>query len=289
MKRRRCLSLGLSVPFLGSFTSCGQDRSPAPALTRTRDRLTLIDLPKAYEVTSGTSLEKQLNAELRALVPKAPQGTDKELFSDYQNTAATWSNNWTKPLDFTGVAWNKPQAGTLITDRHVIMAKHYQHGVGATLVFHDAKGTPVTRSILARHVDPATDMAIGQLNAPVPDSIAVYPLLKPDPKTYDTLVRTWIVMTDNERKVLFFPVRAVAFAAEPDKAELFMTALDTANRLDKVFEETLISGDSGHPAFLLSKGQLILMSVNTRGGNGMTGPYLGGSVNQTWIQKAIQA
>ena len=285
MNRRRWLAVGLSVLVLGNFGSC--DQSPPRKFTPSRGLIT-IDLAKEYEVEPGTSLSERLNEEIRMIAPKTSVDSDKLLFKDYQSAQAIWADNWTRNLNVTGVAWNTPQAGTLITDRHVVMSKHYQHEIGATLVFHDADGAATERTIIAREADPRTDMAIGLLNESVPDAIAVYPLLEPGGKDYFMLVDTWMLMTDNERKVLMFPVRAVAFAKDPNKAEIFMTALNPANRLDKTYEEELISGDSGHPTFLLSHGQLILMSVNTHGGNGMSGPYLGGAVNQAWIQTVVQ-
>ncbi len=63
---------------------------------------------------------------------------------------STLSRGWTSKCDTSGIALNDKRTCTLITPRHVVMAKHYQRGTKTPVVFHDRKGKPVTRYIIAQ-------------------------------------------------------------------------------------------------------------------------------------------
>ena len=58
---------------------------------------------------------KYLTKQVDLLAPAIPGNADKDLFQRYQNDGmSVWATNWTSRLDFTGVAWDSPRAGTLI-------------------------------------------------------------------------------------------------------------------------------------------------------------------------------
>ena len=86
----------------------------------------------------------KLNAEL---LPKLPREAGKNWvfdgYSDPITKEVAWSKFWTGQFDFTGVAWDNTRTLTLITPRHVVMAKHYIRPVGTVVKFHDKRGTEV--------------------------------------------------------------------------------------------------------------------------------------------------
>lgn len=230
-----------------------------------------------------------LNKEVDRLAPFIPGPMDKALFLHYDAKGlARWSNNWTRNLDFTGVAWDSSKTGTLIHPQYLVFASHFQRRIGEEVVFHDRAGIPVRRHIAAKRTinrmgDP--DVALARLDRPVPDSIAVYPLL-PEGPDYKGLLGAKILVTDKERKVhLFWLNRLDAFKS----GYLSVGARKgLGHELAERWHERLIGGDSGNPSFLIVDGKLLLLSTLRGGGWGAKGPFFGDRQLKATLAKAMR-
>ncbi len=168
---------------------------------------------------------------------------------------------WTGPYDLTGLSpWNAAhanrRAGTLVSPRHVVFAKHYPLSAAPgsnDIAFVAADGTTVVRKLVAVAY-PAVDIGVGVLDADVPAIIRHYPVLAP---TWGSaLARTGglpMLHIDQEEKALVRDMTATG----PGASYCFHTT--PVDPLRQQFSETLISGDSGNPAFLLVNGEPVLV------------------------------
>ena len=227
-----------------------------------------------------------LKRQLTDLAPEAVSARDKELFARYSKSGpSVWSDGWTSKLNFSGVAWDAPQAGTLIHPQFVVFASHFPRRKGESLTFHDRAGRPVKRKIFARAmINRVTnpDLTVAMLDQPVPSTVTHYPLL-PVGHDYRVLNGAPLLITDKERKLHLFRINRVSrngfeqIGARPALGHEYGSGL--AERLEK--------GDSGHPAFVLVNGRLVLASTLKGGGWASKGPFFGGSKVQAAIQRAI--
>ncbi len=214
-----------------------------------------------------------LEKQVQSLTPGIPTAADKRLFARYGESRAYWAPNWLWKLDFTGIAWDAPQAGTLVHPRYVVFASHFPRRRGRTVLFHDRAGQPVRRKIVAsqrinRIATP--DVTIARLDRPVPQTIAHYPLLPPG-YDYRLLNGGPLLVTDKERQIHRFQInriRQTGFgeigARPPLEADAGMS-----------WHERLERGDSGHPAFVVIDGRLVLISILQGGGWAFRGPFFG--------------
>ncbi|MCH7225346.1 hypothetical protein [Haloferula sp. A504] len=193
-----------------------------------------------------------------------------DLFVSY--TAAgpvRWSQEWPWKLDLSGVAWDKNNTATVITPRHVVMAAHYIRPAGQDLVFHDRTGRRHARTVekVVKLTDRGLrcDVAIGLLDRPLPPEIRRYPLPKARDDYQSLLVGATALVTEQKRKLYFHQIRNMG----PNWLHFQFD-----DRLSPERRKSLISGDSGHPSFLLSKGELLLLETHTGGGPG-SGPFYG--------------
>lgn len=193
-----------------------------------------------------------------------------KLFTSYQAAGPVrWSQDWTWKLDLSGVAWDQSNTATVITPRHVVMAQHYTRKAGQELVFHDRRGRRharvVQKVIGFKDKGLSGDVAIGLLDRPLPDSIRAYPLPAPLKGGGEELIGATALVTEQYRDLYFHQIMGVG-------------DLGLRLRFDPEIPDSrrkrLIVGDSGHPSFLLSKGELLLLETHTTGGAG-AGPFYG--------------
>ena len=233
------------------------------------------------------SPSKYLKRQLTQVAPDAISAADKEVFAAYEESGpSVWSTSWTSKLDFTGVAWDNAKAGTLIHPQFVVFASHFARRKGESLTFHDRAGRPVKRKIARRamiHRIKDPDFTVAMLDQPVPPTVTHYPIL-PVGHDYRVLNGAPLLVTDKERKVHLFRINRVSrtgyeqIGARPALGHEYGSGL--AERLEK--------GDSGHPAFVLVNGRLVLASTLKGGGWATTGPFFGGSKIQAALQQAIK-
>jgi hypothetical protein len=182
---------------------------------------------------------------------------------------AVWSQNWTTNFDFSGIAWDRFQCGTLVSPRHMICAAHFPRFLGDKVTFHDRFGTPHQRTIVAEVTEGFNaravvgDCHIYLLDQPLPDTVKWYSFLPPSYRYTDALVGALVVLTDQEKKALVSKVRDASYGISYVKDD----------SLSPVFHENLVKGDSGHPVFVVVNGELVLVSLHTVGGTGGSGTF----------------
>jgi hypothetical protein len=209
-----------------------------------------------------------------------PTEDAKEIFAGYSVTGhSVWSDNWLRGFDFSGVAWDSTRAGTLITPRHVIMAKHYPRAVGSKLTFHLPNGDPLVRTLVDRQSLSITDVSIGLLDEPA-TGCAVYPIMAPGYDWEKALYGAYGFVCDQERKVLLYQLTQFN--------DLFVGLRGSDDTTPAFMREPLISGDSGHPAFFpYGNNQLILLTCHWFGGAGTSGPNPSGEMIKSAIIDAV--
>ncbi|MFC7337051.1 hypothetical protein ACFQY0_07675 [Haloferula chungangensis] len=208
--------------------------------------------------------------------------SDSAVFSSYSpSSAVRWNQGWPWKFDLTGIGWDSPITVTAITSRHVVMANHYQRKAGRSAVFHDREGKPHRRVILkvvpTSKVGLGSDVAVGLLDQPLPKSIRTYPILSVTSEDAGQLVGAHVLVTEQKRRLFFHQVRSVH--------ESFIHFRFDPHLADSR-KKHLVTGDSGNPSFILSKGELALIETHTTGGPG-AGPFYGSSQMIAALEKII--
>ncbi len=204
--------------------------------------------------------------------PKAPP----QIFDSYSSDRnASMADGWTRGMDMSGVAFDDKRTATLITPRHILMAKHYARPAAAPVVFHDRNGKRLERKIIGL-VAGTGDVMVGLLDEPVPSGHTSYPL--PDISS-DTrsLIGQPVIVSDQNRSLF------VHLVAQVDRG---IIAFKQDERELHGWGKNLVVGDSGNPSFLISGSKLVLVETHTSGGPG-AGPYLGDPAVQAGIRAAV--
>ena len=228
-------------------------------------------------------------ALLLPVVQSAREGVDARLaagptnalarFTDYPSGAAKdrFTHNpkfWAKDVDFSCVSpWNSAsgrlRAGTLISKRHVIFAKHYPLAAGTRMSFVDADGNVCPCRLEKTKPIEKSDIMIGSLNYEVTPDIHPAKILPPDYEKFIGRGEGLPVVTFNQHEQLFLnELNAIPTNGSPWRT---MSARAPANGCWQAFRSPLIVGDSGDPAFLLIGREPILLYCLTGGGAG-SGP-----------------
>ena len=235
--------------------------------------------PAIAGMGGGTPLAQRLNRELMGYLPEKPG--KNWIFDGYVNHRAgdvAWSRSWTRKVDYTGVAWDHTRTLTLVTPRHVVMAKHYTRKPGELVRFNDRSGKEVQRVLMGvKKLDVGEDIAVGVLSEPVPPSIRHYKLLEPADDLRQNLPGTLALVTDGERLV---------HVHEVSICRLDFVRFRFPSALPKGFSEALTKGDSGNPSFVIVRGEPVLLETHTVGGAG-AGPFYGSAAVQAAITAAI--
>lgn len=227
------------------------------------------------EYVSG-SLAKNCSDNIDNAISGKTPSTAKPIFSTQNHSTATYTRNtncWAGIWDLTPISpWNSTgantRAGTLISPRHIIFAAHYQISAGATVRFVDASNNVVTRTMTNKLTHPSyspyyPDITVGILDSDVPAGIGFAKILPQNWATYlPSLSSTYslpALVLDQEEKALISELYSLGASAG------FKTPIDST-RLG--FFESIISGDSGNPSFLIINGTLVLLTVWTFGGAG---------------------
>ncbi|XP_061166365.1 uncharacterized protein LOC133175284 [Saccostrea echinata] len=187
------------------------------------------------------------------------------------------SDCWAHDLDLTCISpWNSNghnrKAGTLISPRHAIWARHYNMPINTTLRFVDLNNKVVERKIIKIHALPVPahmnyhsgyDMMIGLLDQDVPSSITFAKVL---PRNFTEIYGSHVnhvlpvLSTDYEEKALVDDLRMMHGK---------MVTLTVPNLSYRhAFYESKIVGDSGNPSFFVIDNQLVFLFVFTYGGAG---------------------
>lgn len=247
--------------------------------------------------TSG-SLAKHINDQIDSRIVGKNITDNGNVYSTQNHDTATYvrdPNFWAADIDLTCASpWNSSggrfKAGTLVTPRHIVLAKHYgNYVVGQEYRFVKADGTVVTRTVTAYYDDPSSiiDITIGKLDSDVPAGISFAKVMPP--ATFLTKAPAFnrafgdkgqapaLVLNQMERGSIsdFAPV-----LGNLDWAYGYPTDDDARS----VFWGEPILGDSGNPSFLLVNNQPVLLTTWTSGGFGNGPNYCRAS-----IQAAVNA
>jgi hypothetical protein len=150
------------------------------------------------------------------------------------------------------------------------------------IVFHERSGKPHARMMqqVIKLGDRGLqcDVAVGLLNEPLPDSIRRYPLPAMREDEGLALIGATALVTDQKRRLYFHRVADV-------QAGWLRMRFD--DNFSKARRKSLAKGDSGHPTFILSEGELVLVATHTISGPG-TGPYYGSRAIQDKLREVVR-
>ena len=228
------------------------------------------------------------NIDDRLAVVKKAGRTAKDaikIFSKQDHTHKIYIRNthcWAYGLDLSCISpWNSNshtrKAGTLLSPRHAVWARHYNIHVNSTLRFVDQNNNVFDRKIVKTRSIPnrsnstssrayltGYDMVIGFLDSDVPSSVSFAKVL---PKYFQrfeptkSYVRLPTLCTDYEEKALVDD-----FARQYNNMGYLLRPYTNTTRYE--YYEPKIVGDSGNPCFFIVDNELVFLFVFTFGGAG---------------------
>jgi hypothetical protein len=204
--------------------------------------------------------------------PSAPPAIFKSYRADGDSSMA---DGWTRGMDMSGVSFDDTRTATLITTRHVVMAKHYARPAAAPVVFHDRSGKRIGRKLIG-FSSCAGDVIVGLLDEPVPSNYRPYPLPAAGSDTA-SLIGKPVIVSDQHRNLFVHLIAGFGngtIGFKHDKTE------------SHGWSKNLVVGDSGNPSFLIVGSELVLIETHTTGGPG-TGPYYGDAAVQASVRAAV--
>jgi len=164
---------------------------------------------------------------------------------------------WAADFDMTGISnynnYDTRRAGTLITPRHAILAKHLGLLVGKVVTWIAQDGTAVTRQITGVADHDLSDIQVIALDSDLPGTIKWYEILPANHAAFFTAVGSPLVVFDQEEKVLVFEWKSV----DDD-----VTHQEPATSPRSLYYEELVPGDSGHPTCLALNGELYVLACH---------------------------
>ena len=187
---------------------------------------------------------------------------------------------WLKDVDFSCVSpWNDScgsvRAGTLISKRHIIFAKHFPLWKGCRVLFVDQAGEVCPCRVEATKALENCDIMIGALDYEVTPNIHPAKIL---PDNFMEYVGNGLpIVTFNQHEQVLL-----------SEFQIISTNMYTNVALTKpewkAFGGQMVTGDSGNPAFLLIGNEPILLYCLQCGGAGLGPPI---HKHRREIQKAM--
>jgi len=205
-----------------------------------------------------------------------PAKTAPQIFDDYHaDGGANMADGWTRGMDMSGVSFNDKRTATLITPRHIVMAKHYARPALAPVIFHDRNGKRLERKIIGLAAGKG-DVMVGLLDAPAPSNYTHYSL--PDTSSnIPALVGTPVIVSDQKRSLFVHLIAGIGGGGISFKHD---------QNKQYGWGKNLVVGDSGNPSFLIVGTKLVLVETHTSGGPG-AGPFYGDPAVQAGIRAAV--
>ena len=173
---------------------------------------------------------------------------------------------WLKGVDFSCASpWSDEagtvRAGTLISKRHIIFAKHFPLWKGVRILFVDQAGEVCPCRVEATKTLEKCDIAIGSLDYEVTPSIHPAKVLPDDFSRHIGDGRGLPIVTFNQREQAYISeCRGIATNSISNTA--------STNAAWKALGGKIVVGDSGNPAFLLIGNEPILLYCLHTGGVG---------------------
>ena len=314
----RCASLSASVPVrfeslntgIGTVSSGGFVSRVAsgtvgilahgPKGTKRAD-VTLSRLTGQSSQTFNHFVAGSLGEHLAAMIDNRLAGKTpsvaKLIYTNQDHNAPMYDRNpdcWAADIDLTPLSpWNtfgaNLKAGTLISPRHVLFAKHFSEAVGMQLRFIAANNVVVTRTVAALTAVAGNDIMIGCLDSDVPNSIGFCKVL---PTTWHDKIASAANAAGQYSAINYVPYPAF-YTDQEEKALVCHwagawnnggsgdislsynnaiygpTATPTGTRGN--YWEDVISGDSGNPTCLIINDELVVL-MTFLGASG--GPFI---------------
>ncbi len=190
---------------------------------------------------------------------------------------------WAKGLDFSCVSpWNsrggRVRAGTAISRRHIIFANHFPMGEGTRIVFVGEDGGVCPCSITKTKRVGKTDIMIGALDYELTPNIKPAKVMRAGWLAQFAGVTNLPVVTFNQHEQLLYSELSVAtngvrvwnhaVAGAPTGEMPVVPVEEAIQRKGRI-----VVGDSGDPAFMIYKGEPVLLYCLLSGGVGH-GPWI---------------
>lgn len=171
------------------------------------------------------------------------------------------TNFWLRGVDFSCVSpWNSAggrfRAGTAISKRHIIFAKHLPMGKGTKIVFtDDVIGECPCRIADTRSID-KSDIMIGLLDYELTPNIKPAKILPPNFTNYIGTAKGMPVITFNQNEEAILS----SAASLPDSRRYSHWFSEKPKDVSMAaYWKPIAKGDSGNPAFLLVNNEPILI------------------------------
>lgn len=173
------------------------------------------------------------------------------------------------PAQLSGSAWNT-RAGTLITKKHVIFAKHYYPSLlpngGTPIIFVDENNNAIRRNIV-QYALGTNDIAIGLLDNEVSSNIKIAKVL---PSNYQDYIQVSTIADS-----ALFGLLAVALDQQEKALVKSTTTISSIPFINfdnmsgpngnvnpyPQWTETIVAGDSGNPIFYIIDNELVLLTT----------------------------
>lgn len=233
----------------------------------------LANTIRTINVTQKESAVAHAKKQVESRLAGKDPATAKPIFSTANHSNARYErnrNSWVADLDTTPISpWNSHggnfMAGTLVSPRHIVYATHYAMPVGTKIRFV-AKDNSVVERTITNAIRPQytgmyfPDITVAVLDSDVPESIGFAKILPDDWGKYIAERPNMPCLAlDQEEKAL---VTNLVYLN--DYAAFHTPDSQPANS----FFESIVTGDSGNPAFMVIDNQLVLLTVWTFGGGG---------------------
>ena len=229
---------------------------------------------------AGLALPKMAHEAIENRITANDPSDCLSRFVDYERNAAkdvfvVNPKFWLKDVDFSCVSpWNSAggnlRAGTAISRRHVVFAKHFTLWKGVRILFVDQEGEVCPCNVEKTKDIAGTDITVGLLNAEVTPNIHPAKILPDDFYKHigDGRGLPIVTLTRKERAVL-----AEANRIPTNGAPAAVRVRKPRSAARERLREEIVGGDSGNAAVLLVGRDLILLYCLHHGGVG-SGPWL---------------
>jgi len=238
-------------------------------VTTSSDNPATVDVPSGWVAESlAQHCIDQIDSRLSGQMPVFLQQDGTTFIRNPACWAAGINLTCASPWNSTG---GLQRAGTLISPRHVMFCEHFNFhpAVNATIKFVTQANEVVSQTITALATHPEynalgfyPDITIGVLDADVPESISFAEVLPADWEDYLPSVSTLNPIPALRLNRLERASVAELFRLANGRFALQFPATRSA------YYESLVSGDSGNPAFLVVDGKPVLIGTFTYGGPG---------------------
>lgn len=175
---------------------------------------------------------------------------------------------WGVGLDLTAFCIT-PQAGVLVSPRHVLFVTHYHPALGATLQWVTQDNQTISRTLSAIVSLPDTaylhpDITVGVIDSEVPASISFVKVFGNASELDWNGYRVPVVIKDQFNTLHEADVHQI-FSPSMSPAVWLQVPVSPV-RLPRF--KSIVAGDSGSPVCLVSGNKVILMTLLSQGGSG---------------------